>query len=136
MALENQLDGLQKRLGLPFAHEAKLAQITGLRSELQALLQSDTPIRGNLHDNTGEDGKIDQAAATATLEKEAVQERTAAIVRAFDALMKDSPTQGTVSTETLSLPQQPQAVPASRPWIEKIEPTTPTSLRERYAVTY
>ena len=127
-ALETQLDGLQKRLGLPFEHEAKLTQLTDLRSELQGLLQSDSPNHANPNSN-GEETETTQAAAATTLAKEAVQERTAAIVRAFAALMKDS----SPSTETLSMPQQP---PAARPWIEKVEPTTPISLRERYAVAY
>ena len=77
-------------LGLPFAHEAKLAQLTALRGELQALLQSNTPTQ-QIEDAAEPPSVDDQAAATATLAKEAVQERTAVIVRAFDALMKGNP---------------------------------------------
>lgn len=89
-ALETHLDALQKRLGLPFEHEAKLTQLLAMRSELQALLQTDNQPRPAQTEGepTALDSEQKQEAATAALSKEANQDRTNDIVRAFDALMK------------------------------------------------
>ena len=134
-ALETHLDGLQKRLGLPFEHETKLTQLTAIRGELQGLLRTDAPSRAA--DVSAQQTTQDAAAPTPT--PEAAKERMHALMAAFDALMKGElaplsrPSAGT-APEAAPLPLA--EAPAPTRWTERIRPRTPQSIREQLEVAF
>lgn len=138
-ALETHLDALQKRLGLPFEHETRLTQLLAMRSELQALLQTDNQPRPTHTEgeSSTQGSENKQEAAASLLAKEAIQERTSAIVRAFEAMMKGEqpfiPLQQTQEDKERLQQERPEP-PSLRPWTEKI--CNPIHLRERREVVF
>lgn len=115
-ALETHLDSLQTRLGLPFAHEAKLAQLSAMRSELQSLLQSDQASRPTEPPEAAGTPPNDNATVSSSPAPEAAQDRTKRLVAAFDALMK-----GEMPPETPL--QQAQETPSPRRWADSVRNT-------------
>ena len=127
-ALETHLDSLQTRLGLPFEHEAKLAQLSALRGELQSLLQSDSSARAPTQPETTEMPTGDAIHASPSPAPEAAQERIKRLVEAFDTLMREpQPPLATDAQEAVKTPlPHPPESPAPRRWVETVR-TSPES---------
>lgn len=122
--LEVRLDGLQTRLGLPFEHDAKLAQLTVMRSELQMLLQADAPAPAYEMPSAPE-------VKTSVASPAATWERIQIIVTAFDTLMKGNIAPApAISPSVMDVSSNPPA----RRWVDKIRSPEPSFARERLEV--
>ena len=123
-AVETHLDSLQTRLGLPFEQETTLTQLTEMRGELQALLQSDAPAHPDATEASEPGGEQPQESATQDNappkpSPEEIEQRVQALVAAFDSLMRgEAP-----SVDDAEASEPPPTAPdVSQSWAERVRP--------------
>lgn len=128
-ALQTKMEGLQTRLGLSFEHDATLAHLTEMRSELQALLQTDVPalsVTESIEVNEPENEAMPEETGT-TPSPESIQERVNILVNRFDAIINKKAASIEVDhrLELKNQRPQPVATESQRAWTKAID--TPES---------